>query len=150
MATPGSRPERIGTGAALAQLPLWRAVEGRDAIARSLRFRDFAEAFAFMTRIAATAKAMDHHPEWTHVYNRVEIILSTHDAGGFSEKDVHLARAIDELAPERAEHDPREGPLEAVGRRQARHRLSGRPHEGKRGLRGRRRVICSRASVPQG
>lgn len=98
MATPGSRPERIGTDAALAQLPLWRAVEGRDAIARSLRFRDFAEAFAFMTRIAATAEAMDHHPEWTHVYNRVEIVLTTHDAQGVTQRDVALARAVDAAA----------------------------------------------------
>ena len=89
-------PHRIGAEAALAQLPLWWAVQGRDAISRSLKFKDFAEAFAFMTRIAAVAEAMDHHPEWSNVYNRIEIVLTTHEAGGVTARDVALARAIDE------------------------------------------------------
>jgi len=74
-------------------------VEGRDAIRRDLAFADFKEAFAFMTRVALKAEQMNHHPEWFNVYNRVEIVLSTHDAGGLTEKDVTLARFIDAAAP---------------------------------------------------
>lgn len=84
--------------AALAALPAWREVPGRDAIARSLRFADFNAAFGFMTRVALMAERMDHHPEWSNVYDRVEIVLSTHDAGGVSERDVALARFIDSIA----------------------------------------------------
>lgn len=80
---------------ALAGLAGWQPVEGRDAIAKSFRFADFSEAFAFMTRVALLSEKMDHHPEWFNVYNRVDILLSTHDAGGLSERDVALARAID-------------------------------------------------------
>ncbi|MGG5821169.1 4a-hydroxytetrahydrobiopterin dehydratase [Falsiroseomonas sp. HW251] len=78
-------------------LPQWRVVEGRDAIARSFRFADFTEAWGFMSRVALLAEKQDHHPEWSNVWNRVEILLSTHDAGGLSERDVALARAIDRL-----------------------------------------------------
>ena len=80
---------------AFAELPDWREVAGRDAIARKFTFRDFNEAFAFMTRVAMLAEKMDHHPEWTNVYRTVEVILTTHDAGGVTEKDVQLARAMD-------------------------------------------------------
>ncbi len=84
--------------AALAtELPLW-TLEGEH-LRRSFRFRDFAEAFAFMTRVALLAEKQDHHPEWSNVWNRVEIALSTHDAGGLSARDVALARAIDALLP---------------------------------------------------
>lgn len=85
--------------AALRELQDWAEVEGRDAITRSFRFADFKEAFAFMTRIALQAERMDHHPEWSNVYNRVEILLTTHDAGGISQRDVALARFIDRIAP---------------------------------------------------
>ncbi|TCZ63076.1 4a-hydroxytetrahydrobiopterin dehydratase [Roseicella aquatilis] len=78
-------------------LPQWQAVEGRDAIRRAFRFRDFSEAWGFMARVALLAEAQDHHPEWLNVWNRVEILLTTHDAGGLSERDVRLARAIDAL-----------------------------------------------------
>lgn len=88
--------ERAGLAAAL---PAWRMVEGRDAIARSFRFKDFSEAWGFMSRVALAAEAQDHHPEWSNVWNRVEITLSTHDAGGLSARDVRLARAIDALVP---------------------------------------------------
>ena len=81
-----------------ASLPGWRLAEGRDALHRSFRFRDFSEAWAFMSRVALLAEAQDHHPEWSNVYNRVEITLTTHDAGGLSGRDVTLARAIDALA----------------------------------------------------
>ncbi len=78
-------------------LPLWRPVEGRDAIRRDFRFRDFNEAWGFMCRVALLAERQDHHPEWRNVWNRVEIVLSTHDAGGLSVRDVALAQAIDAL-----------------------------------------------------
>lgn len=85
--------------AALAQdLPGWAPVEGRDAITRSFRFADFNEAWGFMSRVALLAEKQDHHPEWSNVWNRVEITLSTHDAGGLSAKDVALAKAIDAVA----------------------------------------------------
>lgn len=80
-----------------ASLPEWKPAEGRDAIRREFRFRDFSEAWGFMARVALLAEAQDHHPEWSNVYNRVEILLTTHDAGGLSERDLRLARAIDGL-----------------------------------------------------
>ncbi|WP_424137366.1 4a-hydroxytetrahydrobiopterin dehydratase [Roseomonas chloroacetimidivorans] len=96
MVEPLSPPRR----AALATLlPHWSAVEGRDAIRREFRFRDFSEAFGFMSRVALLAEAQDHHPEWFNVWNRVEIILTTHDAGGLSERDIRMATAIDALLP---------------------------------------------------
>jgi 4a-hydroxytetrahydrobiopterin dehydratase len=80
-----------------ATLPAWQPVEGRDAITRSFRFKDFSEAWGFMARVALLAEAQDHHPEWFNVWNRVEITLSTHDAGGLSARDVRLAQAIDQI-----------------------------------------------------
>ncbi|MCS6932602.1 MAG: 4a-hydroxytetrahydrobiopterin dehydratase [Acetobacteraceae bacterium] len=80
-----------------ATLPGWSPVEGRDAIRRRFVFRDFSEAWGFMARVALLAEKHDHHPEWSNVWNRVEIVLTTHDAGGLSERDVALARAIDAL-----------------------------------------------------
>ena len=82
---------------ALATLKGWKDVEGRDAIHKSFKFADFNEAWGFMTRVALAAEKADHHPEWSSVYNRVEILLSTHDAGGLSKKDVTLAAFIDSL-----------------------------------------------------
>jgi 4a-hydroxytetrahydrobiopterin dehydratase len=78
-------------------LPGWSLIEGRDAIRRRFQFRDFAEAWGFMSRVALLAEKQDHHPEWSNVWNRVDIVLTTHDAGGLSERDVALARAIDAL-----------------------------------------------------
>ena len=83
---------------ALAGIGSWQEVEGRDAVRKSFRFSDFSEAFAFMTRVALAAEKLDHHPEWSNVYNRVEITLTTHDAGGLSERDIALARLIDAAA----------------------------------------------------
>jgi 4a-hydroxytetrahydrobiopterin dehydratase len=87
--------------AALGELRGWAEVEDRDAIRKTYHFEDFNEAFGFMSRIALAAERMDHHPEWFNVYNRVEIILSTHDADGLSERDIRLARFIDRIAPAR-------------------------------------------------
>ena len=83
---------------ALRSLPKWKKVRGREAIQRSLKFTDFAEAWGFMTRVALAADKADHHPEWSNVYNKVDIVLSTHDVGGLSAKDVALAKVIDSLA----------------------------------------------------
>jgi 4a-hydroxytetrahydrobiopterin dehydratase len=80
-----------------ATLPEWRLVEGRDAIRRDFAFRDFSQAWGFMSRVALLAEAQDHHPEWSNVWNRVSITLATHDAGGLSARDVTLAQAIDRL-----------------------------------------------------
>jgi len=83
---------------ALSALKHWKEVPGRDAIQRSLTFADFNHAWGFMTKVALAAEKADHHPEWSNVYNKVEITLSTHDAGGLSDKDVALARFIDQVA----------------------------------------------------
>jgi 4a-hydroxytetrahydrobiopterin dehydratase len=91
--------QRIGAEAALERLQGWRAVEGRDAIEKSFTFDNFNEAWAFMTRIALKAEKMDHHPEWSNVYNRVQILLASHDAGGVTERDVTLAAYIDSITP---------------------------------------------------
>ena len=83
---------------ALAALPGWTHDAERDAIARSFRFADFGEAFAFMTRVALEAEKADHHPDWSNVWNRVDILLTTHSAGGLTGRDVALARRIEEIA----------------------------------------------------
>lgn len=84
--------------AALTKLPLWSLRDDGLAIVRKLTFADFGEAFGFMTRVAIAAEKADHHPEWFNVYNRVEITLTTHDAGGLSKRDIALATAIDAMA----------------------------------------------------
>jgi len=83
---------------ALASLPDWAEVEGRDAITRSFQFADFNEAFGFMTRVATQAERDDHHPEWFNVYNKLEVTLATHDVDGLSERDIKLAQFIDRVA----------------------------------------------------
>ena len=93
-----SDAERAALGT---KLPSWRMVDGRDAMARSFQFADFKAAFGFMTEVALLAERMDHHPEWFNVYNRVDVTLSTHDAGGLSARDVALAQAIDAVANSR-------------------------------------------------
>ena len=80
---------------ALQELPHWSYDETAQGIRRKLTFTDFAEAFGFMARVAIIAEKADHHPEWFNVYNRVEILLTTHDAGGLSQRDIDLAMAID-------------------------------------------------------
>jgi 4a-hydroxytetrahydrobiopterin dehydratase len=83
---------------ALATLSGWSEVKGRDAITRQFEFSDFNEAFGFMARAALIAEKLDHHPEWFNVYNKVEVTLATHDAGGVTERDIKLAQAMDRLA----------------------------------------------------
>ena len=82
---------------ALGRLNGWVYDEGADAITHEFKFKDFSEAFAFMTRVALLAQAANHHPEWSNVYNKVTVTLTTHDAGGLSAKDVSLAEGIDKL-----------------------------------------------------
>lgn len=76
----------------------WRVAQGRDAIEKTYRFRDFSEAFGWMTRVALAAEKMDHHPEWTNVWREVRVALTTHSAGGLTALDVALARRMDEMA----------------------------------------------------
>jgi len=83
--------------AALGKLKGWSEVTGRDAIAKTFVFADFSAAFGFMTRAALVAEKLDHHPEWFNVYKTVEVTLSTHDAGGVTERDIALAEAMDRL-----------------------------------------------------
>lgn len=82
---------------ALEGLPEWDHDDARDAITRSFTFDDFSQAFAFMTQVALLAEKADHHPEWSNVWNRVDILLTTHDAGGLSGRDIEMAQAIDAL-----------------------------------------------------
>jgi 4a-hydroxytetrahydrobiopterin dehydratase len=92
------RPEKLDETArreALAGLEGWQEAAGREAIVKTFRFPDFNAAFAWMTRVALMAEKLDHHPEWFNVYNRVEVTLSTHDAGGLTELDLRLARFMD-------------------------------------------------------
>jgi 4a-hydroxytetrahydrobiopterin dehydratase len=83
---------------ALAKLSGWAEVSGRDAIAKKFTFKDFNQAFGFMTRAALVAEKMDHHPEWFNVYKTVDVTLSTHDAGGVTELDIKLAEAMEKIA----------------------------------------------------
>jgi 4a-hydroxytetrahydrobiopterin dehydratase len=94
----------MGAPAALAALAAeggagWSQTPGRDALAKTFAFDSFSAAFGWMTRVALAAEALDHHPEWFNVYDRVEVVLSTHDAGGVTELDLRLARAMEAAAP---------------------------------------------------
>lgn len=86
---------KLGAAEALKQLPGWRAADGRDAIAKTFSFKNFNEAFGFMSRVALQAEKLDHHPEWSNVYRTVEVVLTTHDAGGVTDLDVTLAKFMD-------------------------------------------------------
>ena len=83
---------------ALKGLPGWKEVEGREAIERTFVFKDFNEAFGFMSRVALVAEKNDHHPEWRNVYKTVEVVLTSHDAGGVTARDVALAKAMNAIA----------------------------------------------------
>ena len=83
---------------ALKGLPGWKEVQGREGIARTFTFKDFNEAFGFMSRAALVAEKRDHHPEWRNVYKTVEVVLATHDAGGVTARDIELATAMDGIA----------------------------------------------------
>ena len=90
--------EKIGAQGAIARLGGWRATDGRDAITKAFKFKDFNAAFGFMTRIALAAEKLDHHPEWFNVYNRVDMTLATHDADGVTDLDVRLAKIANAAA----------------------------------------------------
>ena len=83
---------------ALAELPGWLETAGREAIGRTFTFKDFNEAFGFMVRAALVAEKNDHHPEWRNVYRTVDVVLATHDAGGVTQLDIDLARAMNAIA----------------------------------------------------
>jgi len=85
---------------ALGELPKWQLTDGRDAISRSFFFKNFNQAFGFMAQVAMQAEKLDHHPEWSNVYRRVDVLLTTHDAGGLTELDVRLAHFMDNIAGE--------------------------------------------------
>ena len=91
----------------LSALPRWEDAREGKAIRRVVEFADFSEAFAFMTRVAIIAECRDHHPEWFNVYNKVDITLTTHDAGGLSLRDVNMAKEIDALLPARSDQPER-------------------------------------------
>ena len=84
---------------AMVTLKGWQKLRGRDAINKKFIFKDFSSAFGWMSRVAMKAEQMDHHPEWFNVYNRVEVILTTHDASGISQLDINMARFMDRTAP---------------------------------------------------
>lgn len=90
--------ERIGAEAALLRLSGWQVVKDRDAIRKVFEFSDFNEAWGFMSRVAVKAEAIDHHPEWFNVWNKVDVTLATHDADGVTELDVKLAGFMDAIA----------------------------------------------------
>lgn len=94
--------DAAAVAAALASLEGWQRAPDRDAIQKSFVFRNFSEAFGFMTRVALAAEKMDHHPDWSNVYKTVDIALSTHDVGGLTELDITLARKIDACADGRS------------------------------------------------
>lgn len=95
MSVPELTPDEVAR--LLADHPEWALAREGKAIARTFRFKDFSEAWGFMSRVALLAEAQDHHPEWFNVYNRVEITLTTHDAGGLSARDARMAAAMDGL-----------------------------------------------------
>ena len=90
--------EKLGAEAAVAKLSGWSVVDGRDAIRKVYEFADFNAAWSFMSRVAVKAEQMDHHPEWFNVWNKVDVTLATHDAGGVTELDLTLAGFMDEIA----------------------------------------------------
>jgi 4a-hydroxytetrahydrobiopterin dehydratase len=91
-------PKKIGADAALKDLHGWSAKADRDAIVKHYKFKDFNTAFGFMTRIALKADKLDHHPEWFNVYNKVDVLLCTHDADGVTALDLEMAKFMDEVA----------------------------------------------------
>jgi 4a-hydroxytetrahydrobiopterin dehydratase len=92
------RYQKCSAAVAVAKLNGWTVVAGREAIAKQFRFADFNEAFAFMTRVALFAEKLDHHPEWSNVYNRIDVLLATHEANGVTDLDVKLATFMDSAA----------------------------------------------------
>lgn len=89
--------QKLGAAAVLAELSGWTAVGDRDAIRKTYQFADFNQAWGFMSRVALKAETMNHHPEWFNVWNRVEVVLATHDAGGVTALDLQLAEFMDSI-----------------------------------------------------
>src|ERR1700742_744547 len=105
MKPPAAKPPKLTAreiAASLKALPHWKKVRGQEAIARTFVFADFRQAFAFMTAAALVAEKMDHHPDWSNSYKTVAVTLPSHDAGGITERDLTLAKAMDEAAGHRA------------------------------------------------
>ena len=98
----GKKLENDARAAELGNLEGWGEVEGRDAIQKTFKFKNFNEAFGFMTRVAMKAEQMDHHPEWFNVYNRVEVTLTTHDADGLTMSDIKLAHFMNTAASDKS------------------------------------------------
>ncbi len=102
-----NRPEKLPLAAVLDQLRVWSAAPGeREAIFRQVVFGDFSRAFGFMCRVAMQAEKLDHHPEWSNIYRKVDILLTTHDAGGVTELDLEMAKFIDAVALQCGAVDP--------------------------------------------
>lgn len=111
--------ERLGEAERQAGLPAlgatgWQAVPGRDAIRKVLKFKDFSQAWGFMSRAALAAEKLNHHPEWSNTYNAVDVTLSTHDCGGLSDLDLKLARLIDRYAEGAAVQTDHGAPVESL------------------------------------
>lgn len=100
-------PARVGADIAVAALTGWQSHATRDAIEKRFRFPNFNSAFGFMARVAMFAEKLNHHPEWTNVYNRVDVVLTTHDAGGVTELDVRMAQFMDEAATQAGASAPK-------------------------------------------
>lgn len=95
---PAEKLDEKSRAEGLKTLTGWALADGRDAISKSFKFKNFCEAWGFMTRVALQAEKMNHHPEWFNVYNKVDVTLTTHDAGGLSDKDIKLATFMDQAA----------------------------------------------------
>jgi 4a-hydroxytetrahydrobiopterin dehydratase len=96
--TPAEAAHIVGAAAALENLDGWSKSAGRDALEKEFRFADFNEAFGFMARVALYADKFDHHPEWSNTYNRVKVLLTSHDVGGVTTRDVRMAAFMDRIA----------------------------------------------------
>lgn len=92
--------QKLSFAEVLPQLPNWEAFDGREAIYREFHFKDFQDAFAFMTSVALKAEVIQHHPEWYNCYNLITVCLTTHDVGGLSELDIEMAKYMDKMACE--------------------------------------------------
>ncbi len=98
------KPDSASRDGFLSENREWQLLTDRDAIARRFQFQDFREAFAFMTQVALLAEKLDHHPDWSNSYNKVDVTLSTHDAGGVTAVDIEMAKAMEAFASRHPDH----------------------------------------------